>query len=244
MVYCPEYFEIIGNRLLNPITDGELHHIFPKSCGGSNKKSNLVMLTPAEHLRCHELLVGMFEDEPKNHQKMACAWHFTSHTRDGKKLTPEEYAAIREAHAKAVSEMLKGHEVSPEARRKISEKNLGRKDSEETRRKKSEGHKGLKHPNQKPPSPETCKKISAALKGKPSPNKGKTASPETRRLMSESHKGFRHTDETRAVMKAKRKLQAPPTKGKSWYHNETKSFLCFPDDPKVAELHLIPGRRR
>lgn len=242
MVYCPEYFEIIGNRLLNPIDKGERHHIYPKSCGGSNSKTNLVMLTPAEHIRCHYLLVDMFQDEPEKRRKMTCALHFISHTRDGKKLTVEEYAAIREAHAKAVSEMLKGHKVSIEARRKMSEKKLGRKDSEETRRKKSEGHKGLKIPNRKPPSDETCRKISAALKGRPSPNKGNTASPETRKLMSEAHKGFHHTDETRSLLKETRKLQAPPTKGKSWFHNETKSFLCFPDDPKVENLHLILGR--
>lgn len=202
MVYCPEYFEIIGNRLLHPIDKGERHHIYPKSCGGSNSESNLVMLTPAEHIRCHYLLVDMFQDEPKKRRKMACALHFISHTRDGKKLTVEEYAAIREAHAKAVSEMLKGHEVSIEARQKISEKKLGRKDSEETRRKKSEGHKGQTSPwKGKKHSKEYCQKMSASLKGRVCPNIGKL-----------------------------------------WFHNETKSFRCFPDDPKVESLHLIPGR--
>lgn len=172
MNYIPEYFEIIGNRLANPLPEnvkGEVHHIFPKSLGGSNKKSNLVKLTSAEHFRCHYLLVDMFQDEPEKRRKMACALHFISHTRDGKKLTVEEYATIREAHAKAVSEMLKGHEVSIEARQKISSSLSGRKlkpFTEEHRKRISISKQGKKM------SLEARRKMSEAKKGRTPWNKG------------------------------------------------------------------------
>ena len=40
----------------------EKHHIIPKSCGGSNKKENLVALTAKEHFICHLLLTKMTEN--------------------------------------------------------------------------------------------------------------------------------------------------------------------------------------
>src|SRR6056297_1414304 len=39
----------------------ENHHIIPRSLGGSNKKSNMVLLTPREHCIAHLLLVRMYE---------------------------------------------------------------------------------------------------------------------------------------------------------------------------------------
>lgn len=37
----------------------ELHHIIPRSEGGSNKKSNKIELTPKEHHLCHLCLIKM-----------------------------------------------------------------------------------------------------------------------------------------------------------------------------------------
>ncbi len=50
----------------------EEHHVIPKSLGGSNKKSNLVLLTPEEHYICHSLLPD-FCDGPSKY-KMLRAW--------------------------------------------------------------------------------------------------------------------------------------------------------------------------
>ena len=46
------------NRNLNEY--GEKHHIVPKCLGGSNKKENLVKLTPEEHYVAHQLLVKIY----------------------------------------------------------------------------------------------------------------------------------------------------------------------------------------
>jgi hypothetical protein len=43
----------------------ENHHIIPKSVGGSNNKSNLVLLTPKEHYICHLLLKKLYPNERK-----------------------------------------------------------------------------------------------------------------------------------------------------------------------------------
>lgn len=41
------------------IKNTEMHHILPKSEGGSNKKTNKVELTRKEHHLCHLLLIKM-----------------------------------------------------------------------------------------------------------------------------------------------------------------------------------------
>lgn len=63
--YTKWYNQIIQNRqcnLLNNDIYGELHHIIPKSLGGSNLKSNLVKLTAREHFIVHLLLIRMVHD--------------------------------------------------------------------------------------------------------------------------------------------------------------------------------------
>ena len=40
-----------------------IHHIIPKSMGGSNDESNLILLTPKEHFTAHHLLAHMFPEK-------------------------------------------------------------------------------------------------------------------------------------------------------------------------------------
>lgn len=58
------------SRKKSPETYYELHHIIPKSKGGSNKKENLVLLTAREHFVCHQLL---HKNDPDDRQM------FTAH---------------------------------------------------------------------------------------------------------------------------------------------------------------------
>lgn len=72
--YTNCYFRIIEKaqkRELNEIT--EIHHIIPKSLGGTSDKDNLVKLTPREHFVCHHLLLKMLEGEEK--KKMCYAFY-------------------------------------------------------------------------------------------------------------------------------------------------------------------------
>ena len=64
MNYKRIYFNIIRNRRANPLdmhSYGEVHHIIPRSFGGSNKKVNLVRLTAREHFIVHFLLYKMYK---------------------------------------------------------------------------------------------------------------------------------------------------------------------------------------
>lgn len=179
-----EYFDIIVNRLKNPLPKGEYgekHHIYPKSCGGSNDKNNLVKLTPEEHYRCHLLLTKIFSDEPENYRKMVYAWGLMSN-RDTKQ-SAEEYGALKRAYAKAVSEdrkgkssWLKGKHISETQKQQISETLKGHSVSEESKQKNREKHVGKRH------TEESKQRISASLKGI-------KRSAEYCRRMSEQRKG-------------------------------------------------------
>lgn len=66
MNYKKVYKSIIKNRQNNPIEKSielctEVHHIKPKSIGGSDKKDNLIRLTTREHFVCHCLLAKMYK---------------------------------------------------------------------------------------------------------------------------------------------------------------------------------------
>lgn len=63
--YTRWYNQIISNATNrgSPNTYFEIHHIIPKSLGGTNQKSNLVKLTAREHFICHRLLTKMVTGE-------------------------------------------------------------------------------------------------------------------------------------------------------------------------------------
>lgn len=55
----------------------EIHHILPKSMGGSDDQSNLVKLSAKEHYVIHHLLYKIHRNS-----KMALAWHMMTATND------------------------------------------------------------------------------------------------------------------------------------------------------------------
>lgn len=156
-----EYFNIIVNRLQNPLPKeeyGEKHHIYPKSCGGTNDKLNIVKLTPEEHYRCHCLLPYIFEDDFDSHRKMVFAWHRmrSSQSKDFA-VSAKEYGDLQRAYAKEKSDSLKGRPSGM----------LGHKHSEETKKLYSETRKGHAPWNKGIPFDEAYKKrMSERMKGR------------------------------------------------------------------------------
>lgn len=70
--YTKCYFAIILNakhKKYNCYT--ELHHIIPRSLGGTNEKSNIIKLSAREHFVCHRLLTKMLKGPAR--RKMICA---------------------------------------------------------------------------------------------------------------------------------------------------------------------------
>lgn len=75
--YTDWYFSIVNNAK-ERVTQGysERHHIIPKTLGGKNDKSNIVVLTAREHFICHLLLTKMLVDDDRH--KMIYALHMLS----------------------------------------------------------------------------------------------------------------------------------------------------------------------
>ena len=64
MNYQRIYDQLINKRIKYPYKCDyhEKHHILPKSCGGSNDKSNIVYLSAREHYIAHLLLVRIYKN--------------------------------------------------------------------------------------------------------------------------------------------------------------------------------------
>ena len=78
-------------KLLPATTNKEIHHIIPKSLGGSNEKENLVCLTIREHYIAHLLLIKMCVSNDDRY-KMVWAFHRTFFSR---KLNSKFYEFAR-----------------------------------------------------------------------------------------------------------------------------------------------------
>ena len=90
MNYKKIYFQIIRNRRNNPLSKrscGEVHHIIPRSFGGSDLDANLVHLSAREHFVVHFLLYKIYKHrvtkifgkskrEIERYKKMTCAFNF------------------------------------------------------------------------------------------------------------------------------------------------------------------------
>lgn len=182
--YSYWYYNIINNRKVNILSKDkgtELHHIVPKSLGGTNSKDNLVRLLNREHFICHWLLTKMCEN--KNHTvKMLYALGRMRDTNEGKpRLQSRFYDIAKRANVQAGlnneklrqprSEETKEKIRKARAKQVITEetKELWRKNrkgipkTEEHKRKLSEANMG-KHSI--PYTEERKKKQSAALTGK------------------------------------------------------------------------------
>ena len=195
MDYKRAYQALIDSRPKRVKARGlEEHHIVPESIGGSDDDTNLVMLTPREHLLAHLLLARA---HPEIKELITAAW-MMSHTRDGVRIkSTRTYETLRSDFTRHQSErnLGKGNprfnaEVLPEARAKISAANLGHRDTDETKAKKSLARMGKKPGNAgMKASAETRAKISAKVAGELNPRYGITLSEELRQRISESTKG-------------------------------------------------------
>lgn len=72
------------------------HHIFPKCLGGTNEKSNIIILTNREHYIAHLILWKTYG------QKLAFAFHTLSYTQ-GRKLSSRQYENLRADFARLLN---------------------------------------------------------------------------------------------------------------------------------------------
>lgn len=112
------------NRFIDALKDQkvsgevEIHHIVPRSLGGSNDESNLIKLTLRQHYIAHWMLWKAYGG------KMAQAFFFLNN-KDDKRIGSKAYARLREDALTGISgenHYLYGKEVPLETRQKMSEK--------------------------------------------------------------------------------------------------------------------------
>ncbi|NJO61547.1 MAG: hypothetical protein HC836_25855 [Richelia sp. RM2_1_2] len=191
--YAKWYFNIIKHRCQNiPKGYVEQHHVLPKSIGGDECDSNLVMLTAKEHYICHLLLIKAIASKEDRH-KMYCAAFLMGYrikeARKGK-IPACLYEKIKQ-------EMIENMAVKK--RGKTFEEIYGKEKGSELRKRKSIQNSGKNNPmygrasrpgNQNPMygrhhSDETKKKFSKERKGKPNLKlRGRIMSNETRKKLS------------------------------------------------------------
>ena len=128
-----EYLEIInsGKKGVHYLKDREpgfeLHHIHPKSLGGSQSlKQNGVKLSVYDHCRAHALLAKAIPCVETLYMITALCRNQIKTLQDLDRMSLDEFyewTELRRQAYKAKSESLKGHPVSEEVRRKVSENN-------------------------------------------------------------------------------------------------------------------------
>ena len=79
----------------------ERHHIIPKSLGGTNDKSNIVVLTPREHCLAHMLLAKMYTGEARGKMCYALISLAKLRNKNRSAITSREYERLRKAHTAA-----------------------------------------------------------------------------------------------------------------------------------------------
>lgn len=160
----------------------EKHHIVPRTLGGSDDASNIVVFTAREHFIAH-LLLAKIHGGPM--------WHAAHMMSNMKRYTNRKYEKIREEHAKHVSAKHTGKVVSEETRRKISESHKGHswnKGIPKTEEHKQKYKEARLASGGWVVSEEHKASVSKKMKGSGNPMWGKTHNEEARKIISEANK--------------------------------------------------------
>ena len=195
----------------------ENHHIIPRCLLGTDKKENLVLLTPKEHYVCHKLLTHIHS----NNISLIYAFYMMSHFKRYKTfISSRDYTYIRN--------LISSTPITDENRNNLKLGVKKRKPiSEETRKKMSDAKKGkISHNKGKHPSKEICEKM------KISQIKREPFSEETRKKMSDAKKGVeigkgrKLSSKHRKNISNYRKGKPANNKGKvAIYENNKKKFI-------------------
>lgn len=113
MNYKKIYDNLIQHRKDNPLpkdTYGELHHIIPKSEGGTNDSSNLILLSAREHYIAHLLLARIYNDFKMYTALTYMRCPSTTHHR-GFRFNSRLYELLKKAAAEKRSRFLKENKV-------------------------------------------------------------------------------------------------------------------------------------
>src|ERR1700739_1318225 len=202
MNYTKIYNDLIESRmpLMRSKRRGhfEKHHIIPKSLGGTNATSNLVLLTPREHYLAHWLLDKIHTGSDK--AKMAYAFFKMCSVNPNQKrdITSHQFERAKEAIKKAcLGENHPGHGKNPFSEEKIEAMRLSKLGANNPTFGKTPWNKGLTKENEliKQISEKTQETIK--LRYLVHPSTGRKHSEESKTKMSLSMKGLTKSEDHR-----------------------------------------------
>lgn len=207
----------------------ENHHILPKCLGGSNDKSNLVLLTAKEHYIAHKLLLCIYPG-----QKMALAFHKMTYSKNGNYIkSAKDYEYCRHfisLYNSGNNHPMSGKTHSEESKNKMRKPHA--KLTDETKILFSKLRSGENNPMfGKKQSNETKEKISVSKKGKKIPL-------EKRINMGKHMKGKHHSDEIKEKIRIGNLGKPSHNKGKK-LSEETKKKMS---DSTKGENHPFYGK--
>jgi len=175
MNYKKHYDLLIEKAKNRIVVDGhtEKHHIIPRCVGGSNDKTNLVILTAREHYMAHYLLHKI---QP-SHRGLLYAIYMMMNLKKSDttiKISSREYEKIKKLVSIATSKRMMGKKNhfygkkhTPETLQFISDLNTGRKRTKEQNENQSRLMSKENHPMwKKKHKPSSLKKMSDIKKGK------------------------------------------------------------------------------
>lgn len=207
---------LLQNRAKSSGTYYELHHILPKCLGGSNAKSNTVLLTAREHYVAHKCLY-LKSTEIDEKFKMLCALKrfMYSKNSNGYKIKSRDYEHVRISHAKFISDRFKGIRKTDQHSDNIS---AGLKIYYENN---SSPFLGKTHDS------DTRKKMSISQSGEKNPQFGKSRTEKEKSKISKSMKGKKKSSETIEKFKQRRNSEEQKrqiSEGLKKYHAERKKL--------------------
>lgn len=221
--YTKWYFSIIEKakeknlprkRLARSTIDSELtelHHIIPKSMGGTDEVSNLIRFSPREHFVCHWLLTKMTTST--NKARMVTAFILMtgvgSKSARYNKINSKSFQRLREEYARSVSKRMTGRVVTPETRAKISLAHTGR-----------------------PLSAEHKLKMSEATKGRP---RTSVLTDDGKRRIGEANRNRERTEEERKKHSINNSGKGNPFYGKKHTKEVMDRLIAYHNDPKVLQ---------
>ena len=107
-----------------------MHHIIPRSLGGSNNTTNLVKLSARQHFVCHWLLTKMHSGQDRGKMINALLMmqgENSQQRRYSTNITSRAFAKLREEYAAYISNMNKGRVQPPEEKARQKAAITGRK---------------------------------------------------------------------------------------------------------------------
>ena len=178
----------------------EVHHIVPRSLGGSNDADNLIRLTARQHFVAHWILSRALGGSASR------AFFMMSNFGKYGQVNSTTYAIARQEYAEQVSQQLKGKPsqcpFSEETKQKMREAKLGRSLCEETKQKLRIAMLGQKR------GPNFAAKVSEAKRGKSNGRLGHIMAEKTKKRIGDAQRGElnhmtgrKHSPETREKMK-------------------------------------------